>query len=74
MWRSTIRSLLRTYSSRFPSGLIWFLMLANDGASTEGPWGADGAGQARSGPGQGGVSGECGMTDRDTSTDCTATD
>jgi len=52
------------------TGLLWFLMLADDGASTEGSWGADGAGVERSGPGPDGSSGVCGMTHRDLSTSC----
>jgi hypothetical protein len=56
-----------------PTGLLWFVMLANDGATTEGSWGTDGAALERSGPGTNGASDRCGMTDKDVSTDCATT-
>ncbi len=51
------------------SGLLWFLMLTNDGMTTEGSWGTDSAGQERVGPAAG-SSGECGIVDKDLSNSC----
>jgi hypothetical protein len=53
-----------------PSGLLWFLMLTNDGATTEGSWGTDSAGAERQGPGGGGASGACGVTAKDLQNTC----
>ena len=52
------------------SDLIWFLVLATDGASTEGSWGKDAAGAERVGPGAGGASEACGVTLKDLSNAC----
>jgi hypothetical protein len=51
-------------------GLIWFLAIANDGLSTEGPWGVGGDGADREGPGPGGSSGECGMVAKSLENPC----
>jgi hypothetical protein len=53
-----------------PTGLLWFLVLSDDGATTEGPWGDDGAGVERQGPASGGASGECGITAKDSQSTC----
>jgi hypothetical protein len=52
------------------TGLLWFLMLTNDGVTTEGSWGTDSAGQERVGPGAGGSSDECGIAAKDLSNTC----
>jgi len=51
---------------------VWWLVVADDGAVTEGPWGGGAGGQERSGGGAGGVSDVCGMTIKDTSNACGA--
>jgi hypothetical protein len=43
------------------TGWLWWLVVATDGAATEGSWGTDGSGAERQGPGQGGSSGVCGI-------------
>lgn len=48
-----------------PGSMVWFLVVATDGVRTEGPWGLDGAGLERSGPGPGGSSGDAGACPRD---------
>jgi hypothetical protein len=53
-----------------PGGLLWFLVLANDGGTTEGSWGTDSDGIERSGPAGDGGSGVCGMTVKDVSNAC----
>ncbi|HKY33929.1 MAG TPA: hypothetical protein VJV23_15470 [Candidatus Polarisedimenticolia bacterium] len=52
------------------SGLIWWLIVVNDGATTEGSWGRNSAGQERLGPGAGGSSGQCGVSARSLSNTC----
>jgi len=52
------------------SALLWFLMLANDEATTEGSWGTDSSGAERIGPGAGGVSNECLMELKDLGNVC----
>jgi hypothetical protein len=52
------------------SGLLWWMVLADDGASVEGSWGTASSGVERLGPGTGGVSGVCGMTTRNVSNVC----
>lgn len=52
------------------SGLLWFLMLANDAATTEGSWGTDSADAERQGPGVDGSSGECGIATKDLGNTC----
>ncbi len=42
-----------------PTRLLWYLVLATDGADTEGSWGLDGGAVERIGPGAGGASGQC---------------
>ena len=44
-----------------PTGFLFFLVLAGDGAGKEGSWGEDSAGDERHGP-LGGASGQCGAT------------
>ncbi len=50
-----------------PAGDLWFVVVGNDGASTEGSWGVTGAGAQR---GAGAASGQCGLTARDDSGVC----
>ena len=52
------------------SGLLWFLMLANDEDGTEGSWGTDSSGVERVGPGFGGLSNECAMIVKDVANIC----
>jgi hypothetical protein len=53
-----------------PSALLWWLMIAHDGAVTEGSWGSDGSDVERQGPAAGGSSGECGITTKDVGNTC----
>jgi hypothetical protein len=53
-----------------PSNLLWFLMLTGDGGTTEGSWGSDSTGAERVGPGAGGASLACGMTEKDLQNSC----
>ena len=53
-----------------PRGLIWWILLANDGSSMEGSWGLDGDAQERVGPAPDGASGECGMVNKDVGNTC----
>jgi hypothetical protein len=53
-----------------PGNLLWFLVIAVDGASTEGSWGTDGRGVERMGPGPGGSSGSCGISARSLANTC----
>ncbi len=46
------------------SRMLWFLMLATDGADLEGSWGKDSSGGERVGPGTSGSSNQCGMADK----------
>ena len=50
-----------------PAGDLWFVVVGDDNATTEGSWGTDGAGAQR---GSGTVSGQCGMAARDNSGVC----
>jgi predicted amidohydrolase YtcJ len=52
------------------SGLIWWLMLVDDGAGTEASWGQDFAGAERDGPGFNGSSGQCAAADKDLTNTC----
>ena len=52
-----------------PSGLLWWLAVAQDGATTEGSWGTDWNDVERQGP-VGGASGECGITTKDVGNRC----
>jgi hypothetical protein len=63
-WLNTINP------SSDPTNFYWWLILATDGASTEGSWGIDGAGLERSGPGPGGASLQCGIGGKNTSNSC----
>lgn len=48
-------------------GMVWWLVVATDGSSTEGSWGTDSDGSERNGTL---ASGECGVTQKDTSNTC----
>jgi len=47
------------------SGLIWWLIVADDGETVEGSWGLTSGGAERDGPGAGGSSGQCGAVTKD---------
>jgi len=51
-------------------GLIWWLVLANDGATKEGSWGQNSANIERLGPGPDGNSGVCGITQKVLTNSC----
>ena len=51
-------------------GWVWMLVVATDGATTEGSWGRDDGGMERGGPGAAGSSGQCGMTTKDLTNLC----
>jgi hypothetical protein len=53
--------------SGVPAGDLWFVVVGDDGASTEGSWGTDGAGAQRGGTV---ASGQCGIGTRDNSGVC----
>ena len=53
-----------------PTGLIWWVVVATDASTTEGSWGKDSANAERSGPGAGGVSGECSITSKNVTNQC----
>jgi hypothetical protein len=53
-----------------PGRLLWFLVLANDGDTTEGSWGPDSRGVERIGPAAGGASGVCGITTKSVANTC----
>jgi hypothetical protein len=50
-----------------PAGTLWFVVVGDDNASTEGSWGLDGAGAQRGG---GSASVQCGLVTRDNSGVC----
>jgi hypothetical protein len=50
--------------------LIWILVLANDGATTEGSWGHDSLLQERNGIGVDGSSNQCGIVDKSVTNTC----
>jgi hypothetical protein len=52
------------------SGLIWFLIVTEDNAGTEGPWGSYNGVTERSGPGAAGSSGVCLIASKDVSNLC----
>jgi hypothetical protein len=52
------------------SGLIWFLVVAENNAGREGSWGKYDATNERNGSGTGGSSGVCSITNRDLSNTC----
>ena len=51
-------------------GLIWWLVLANDGSATEGSWGHGSTAGERIGPGVDGSSAVCGMTAKSLTNTC----
>jgi hypothetical protein len=53
-----------------PSGFLWWVLLADDGTTTEGSWGLNSGGLERTGPGTDGASDECGFLIKDTSNAC----
>ena len=55
-----------TWSS-VPAGDLWFLVVGDDGASTEGSWGTNGSGAQRAGSTASGV---CAIVDRDNTGTC----
>ncbi len=52
------------------SGLIWWLLVAIDGAGTEGPWGKHDGVNERNGTGPNGSSAQCGVSDKDLAATC----
>jgi len=52
------------------SGLLWWIVVATDGAATEGSWGNASSGLERQGPGPGGASQECGIVAKSTANPC----
>ena len=52
------------------SGLIWFLVVAENDGGREGPWGKQTGGTERSGPGTNGASNVCAATNKDTASTC----
>ena len=53
-----------------PGEFLWWVIVADDGASTEGSWGKDVQGGERNGSGIGGASGQCANTDKDLTNVC----
>jgi len=51
-------------------GLIWFLVVSENNAGTEGPWGKYNGSNERNGPGLNGSSNVCGATNRDLASTC----
>jgi plastocyanin len=52
------------------TGFVFWLVVATDGAVTEGSWGKDSSGVERQGPESGGASGECGVVVKSVSNTC----
>ncbi len=52
------------------TGLVWWVMVVNDGSGDEGSWGTDGSNVERQGPGSGGSSALCGISSKDASNTC----
>ncbi len=52
------------------TGFVFWILVATDGAVTEGSWGKDTAGIERQGPMSGGASGECGIVDKNLANSC----
>jgi hypothetical protein len=52
------------------TGLVWWLVVVQDGTGAEGSWGLDGSNTERQGPGGGGSSAECGAASRNTNNTC----
>jgi hypothetical protein len=59
-----------TPSANDGSGLVWFLVVNENNAGNEGPWGTYNGTVERSGPGLDGSSGVCGITDKVVSNTC----
>lgn len=57
-------------ADRDESGLIWWLVVADDGESAEGSWGADSAGAERQNAYPGGASRRCGFGVKDLTNPC----
>ena len=53
-----------------PGDFLWWVIVAEDGATTEGSWGKDSAGAERDGSGLNGSSGQCSNTDKDLTNTC----
>ena len=53
-----------------PSRLYWWLIVAHDGAGTEGSWGSNSGAVERTGPGTNGSSGSCYSIDKSTANTC----
>jgi plastocyanin len=51
-------------------GLVWWLIVADDNALTEGAWGQNSAGNERIGPAPDGSSAQCGITTKDLANTC----
>ena len=52
------------------TGFLFWLVVATDGAVTEGSWGRNSAGVERQGPADGGASGECGIVGKSLANRC----
>ena len=64
-WRvAPVTRARETGSPEGGSGLIWWLLVVDNGDGREGPWGLDGNGQERLGPGPSNSSGLCSVTTR----------
>ncbi len=53
-----------------PGDFVWWVIVADDGASTEGSWGKDSSGGERDGSGANGASGLCANTAKDITNTC----
>ncbi len=52
------------------TGLLWWVLVVNDGSGGEGSWGTDGSNAERQGPGSGGSSALCGVSSKNASNSC----
>jgi hypothetical protein len=52
------------------SGLVWFVLVAENNAGKEGPWGRQTGNAERSGPGTNGASNVCGAINKETNFVC----
>jgi hypothetical protein len=59
-----------TPSAGDDSGLVWFLVVAEDDGGREGLWGRQTGGTERAGPGTNGASNVCAVTDKDLGSAC----
>jgi hypothetical protein len=59
-----------TPSAADGSGLIWWLIVVNNGSTTEGSWGTLDGVNERQGPGANGSSGQCAVVNKDLSNVC----